>query len=52
MNSYSNEISNTNNKENYKNNDKNPLIDAELNLIGKKMKEKFGSGTILTNNEV
>ena len=36
----------------YENNDKNLLTDSGLNLIGKKMKEKFGLGIILTNNEI
>ena len=46
-NSYSNEISNINDKKK-KNSD---FIDG-LNLIGKKMKEKFGSEIILTNNVI
>ena len=50
-NSYSNEISNISHKK-FKNNDKNLVVDARLNLIGKKMKEKFSSGIILTNNEI
>ena len=45
--SYSNEISNINDKKK-KNSD---FIDG-LNLIGKKMKEKFGSEIILTNNVI
>ena len=28
------------------------FIDAELNMIGKKFKEKIGSGITLTNNEI
>ena len=36
----------------YENNDKNLLTDSGLNLIGKKMEEKFGLGIILTNNEI
>ena len=30
----------------------NNFVDLRLNLIGKKMKEKFGSGITLTNNEI
>ena len=50
-NSYSNEISNISHKK-FKIIDKNLVVDARLNLIGKKMKEKFSSGIILTNNEI
>ena len=31
---------------------KNKYIDAVLNMMGKKMKEKFDSGITLTNNEI
>ena len=34
-----------------KNNRNNNFIDTELNMIGKEMKEKNGSGITLTNNE-
>ena len=30
----------------------NKYIDAALNMMGKKMKEKFDSGITLTNNEI
>ena len=40
-------------KYNNNNNNKNNLyIDAGLNITGKKIKEKIGSGITLTNNEV
>ena len=32
--------------------EKNYLRDAGLNIIGKKIKQKFGSGITLTNNEI
>ena len=40
-NSYLKELSNMGTKK-YKNNEKNFLIGAGLNIIGKKVKEKFG----------
>ena len=50
--SYSKELNNIATKK-YKNNNKNNLyIDAGLNMIGKKIKEKFGSGITLTDNEI
>ena len=51
--SYSKELNNIATKK-YKNNkNKNNLyIDAGLNMIGKKIKEKFGSGITLTNIEI
>ena len=36
----------------YENNVKSLLIDTWPNMIGKKIKEKFGSGITLTNNEI
>ena len=49
--SYSKELSNIDTKK-CKNNKNNLYTDAGLNMIGKKMKEKFGSGITLTNNEI
>ena len=39
--SYLKELSNMDTKKVYKNNEKNLLIDAGLNMIGKKIKEKL-----------
>ena len=49
LNSYSKELSNKCTKK-YKNNKNNVLINAELNMIGKKIKEKLGSGITRTYN--
>ena len=48
LNLYEKELSNIDTKRFNKNN----YVDSGLNLIGKKMKEKFGSGITLTNNEI
>ena len=47
--SYSKELSNIKKHNNKKN---NLYIDAGLNIIGKKIIEKFGSGITLINNEM
>ena len=39
-------------KNKFKSNEKNLLIDAGIYMVGKKIKEKFGSGITLTNNEI
>ena len=49
--SYSKELSNIDTKK-YKNNKNYLFIDSGLNMIGKKIKEKFGPGKTLTNNEI
>ena len=48
LNSYEKELSNTDTKKLNKNN----YIDGGLNMIGKKINEKFGLGIALTNNEI
>ena len=49
--SYSKELSNIDTKK-YKNNKNYLFIDSGLNMIGKKIKEKFGPGKTLRNNEI
>ena len=49
LDSYSKELSNKYTKK-YKNNKNNVLINAELNMIVKKIKEKLGSGITRTYN--
>ena len=51
-NSYLKELNNIDTKKINRNNEKSFLIDAGLNMIGKKIEEKFGSGITLTNNEI
>ena len=48
LNSYEKELSNIDTKKLNKNN----YTDSELNMIGKKINEKFGLGIALTNNEI
>ena len=51
--SYWKELNKIDTKKYKKNNNKNNLYtDAGLNMTGKKIKEKIGSGITLTNNEV
>ena len=50
MESWSKEFINIDTKKVNKNNKNNLAIDAGFNMIGKKIKEKLGSGIILTNN--
>ena len=49
--SYSKKLSNIDTK-NYTNNKSNLYIDAGLTVIGKRIKEKFGSIITLTNNKI
>ena len=49
---YLKELSTMDTKKAYKNNERNLLVDAGLNMIGKKIKGKIGPGITLTNNEI